>query len=406
MWLIHESSIEEMLEAKRVAESLTAKDREAYEARFATQSDANPEIYRVVGDTANVQISGVLTKHFSYIYSLFGGGSTGYADIISSIALAEQDDSVKQIQLNISSGGGAVDGVLDAFDAIKNANKPVVAVVSGVAASAAYLLASAADKILATSATDMFGSVGVVQSYFVSDYRVEITNTESPDKRPDVTTEEGRKAVQRQLDPIHDLLVENISEGRTAATGKEIDAQIINSNFGKGAVFIAKEAISRSMIDGLVESSEKVGDNENLNTEKASAEATKTDKETGVQPMNKSELQSKHPEVYQAIVAEGEAKGVEAGVEQERQRVMGHIAAAKGSGLTDKAFEAIEKGDDMTEASRMEHLTASINKGKAGNMAGDNADLGSAATTEEEQPAAEDEVFEDLASDWTGENYA
>lgn len=369
MWAIHSSMFDQMARAERMAETMPeAEARKQFEAKFALASGSNPEIYSVIGETANINISGVLTKQFSYFYGLFGGGSTSYADIISAIALAEANDQVKKIVFNISSGGGRVDGSLDAFDAIKNATKPTVAIVESMAASAAFLLASGADKILASSKTDMFGSVGVVQTQIVDPYFVDITNRASPNKRPDVSTAEGKAVIQDELDPIHNLLVAAISEGRSAATGKTISADVINKTFGKGSVFIAEEAIARSMIDGFVESSAKVVNNEGHSKKNGFNQNSPT----GSNAMNMNEIKDKFPEVYAAIVQQGVAQGKEAGVKAERDRVLGHLVAAKGSGLHEIAYADIQGGVDMTEARRMEHLTAQINKGQINNQVADN----------------------------------
>jgi ClpP class serine protease len=388
MWAIHQSMFDPMARADRMAETMSeAEARLQYNAKFSMVSGANPEIYTVSGETANINISGVLTKQFSYFYGLFGGGSTSYADIISAISLAESNDQVKKIVFNISSGGGRVDGSLDAYNAIKNASKPTEAIIESMAASAAFLLASGADKILASSKTDMFGSIGVVQTQIIDPYYMDITNRDSPNKRPDVTTPEGKSVIQDELDPIHNLLVAAISEGRSAATGKTISADVINKTFGKGSVFIADEAIARTMIDGYVENSQKVVNNEGHSKKKGSSNQNSPSESNA---MNMNEIKEKFPEVHAAIIQLGVAQGRDAGIKAERERVLGHLSAAKGSGLSDKAFADVEAGTEMTEARRMEHLTAQINKGHIANQVADNQGAATAATTDAANKGNED----------------
>ncbi len=89
---------------------------------------------------------------------------TGSAEIGESIRLALESDS-KAIVLDIDSPGGSVLGIFEAADQINLAcaMKHVVASVSGLACSAAYLLASQADSIVATRAS-IIGSIGVIST--------------------------------------------------------------------------------------------------------------------------------------------------------------------------------------------------------------------------------------------------
>src|SRR5215467_9938743 len=88
---------------------------------------------------------------------------TDYADVRANVRRALQDPSVRTIDLVIDSPGGAVLGLPETADAIHVANrvKPVRAFVTGIAASAAYWLASQAGSITLTSSGEV-GSVGVL----------------------------------------------------------------------------------------------------------------------------------------------------------------------------------------------------------------------------------------------------
>jgi len=195
---------------------------------------------------AVIPIQGILTKSpagFGLIRMILGG--TTYQEIVQGIQEAESRDDVQKILLDVDSPGGTVAGAFAAADAIKEAKKPVEARISGLAASGAYLLASQADKIISENAADRIGSIGVRVSMFVSDRIVDITSRKAPYKAPDVTTQAGMDKVRDELDMMHNLMVSTIARGR------DITADIVNSEFGQGMTFTADIALRRGMIDAI-----------------------------------------------------------------------------------------------------------------------------------------------------------
>jgi protease-4 len=79
---------------------------------------------------------------------------------------AAKDKSVKAILLHIDSGGGAASGGEALYRSIRHASetKPVVAVIDGLGASAAYMTAIAADHVVARESA-ITGSIGVIFQY-------------------------------------------------------------------------------------------------------------------------------------------------------------------------------------------------------------------------------------------------
>ena len=79
---------------------------------------------------------------------------------------AAKASSVKAILLHIDSGGGAASGGEALYRAVRRASekKPVVAVIDGLGASAAYMTAIAADHVVARESA-ITGSIGVIFQY-------------------------------------------------------------------------------------------------------------------------------------------------------------------------------------------------------------------------------------------------
>lgn len=121
--------------------------------------------YRVLaGGVAVLDIFGVLAHRgginadSSYVL--------GYQEIARRLDAALADPTVRAIVLNVDSPGGEVAGAFDLAERVRAAAsiKPVHAIAGDLAASAAYLIASAAESVSITR-TGYAGSVGVVMRH-------------------------------------------------------------------------------------------------------------------------------------------------------------------------------------------------------------------------------------------------
>ncbi|PXW23401.1 S49 family peptidase [Paraburkholderia caballeronis] len=127
-------------------------------------ADAEPaqwKPYEVCEGIAIIPVQGTLVQKLGTLrpYS----GMTGYDGIRALLSLAMEDSAVRAIVLDIDSPGGEVAGCFDLTDAIYRARgaKPIWAVLTESAYSAAYAIASAADRIIVPR-TGGTGSVGVI----------------------------------------------------------------------------------------------------------------------------------------------------------------------------------------------------------------------------------------------------
>lgn len=95
------------------------------------------------------------------------GQSMGARELIKELERADNDPSVSVILLDINSGGGSVVAGKELMKAVRKTKKPVVAYIGEVGASSAYLIASAADEIVADkhSLTGSIGAVSLIPNY-------------------------------------------------------------------------------------------------------------------------------------------------------------------------------------------------------------------------------------------------
>jgi len=315
-------------------------DQTAYTAFIERRSrsregDEDTDLFVREGSTAHILIVGVLSAEPDFFFDMFGGGSTVYGDIVAAVRQAENDEAITDIVLEIDSPGGEVAGFLRTAQVIADVQKPVEAQVTNMAASAAFGLATQASTVVVENTMAMVGSVGVVATMFVSDTRVTIASTEAPDKRPDVTTDEGVAAVKRELDAIHAEFAGIIASGRGVSVAE------VNADFGRAALVIANSALQSGMIDGIGSRTQSPEASERSTT--ASTEGT---------AMDLAELKAKHPDIYASVLQEG--------VTQERQRVTSHVQAGAASGAGEVACRNILDGTELA-ASQGEYFAASLN---------------------------------------------
>jgi ClpP class serine protease len=176
-------------------------------------------------------------------------GATSYDILARDLTQALDDPSVSAVLLNIDSPGGMVTGASELAAMIAAAKKPVWAYVGGKAASAAYWLASAADRIVAADTAEI-GSIGVQAGYIVRDARpgereIRFVSSQSPLKNASPETEAGARQIQANVDALAQVFIEAVARNRNTT----VDAVL--QSYGRGAVFVAAEAEKRGMIDAI-----------------------------------------------------------------------------------------------------------------------------------------------------------
>ena len=146
------------------AAALTARaalPAEMFTTRRGERADRG---YRVVDGVAVISAMGGLVHRTKL--SADSSVLIGYNDLAADMEDALGKSEVHAIALVMDSPGGEVSGAFELADRIFAARgrKPVVAVADGMAASAAYLAASAADEVVLTT-TSYVGSIGVVMRH-------------------------------------------------------------------------------------------------------------------------------------------------------------------------------------------------------------------------------------------------
>jgi len=290
------------------------------------------KLYEVdINGIAHAQIKGVLNSKRNLFDVLFGYAPTlTYQEIIDMADQVDSDPRVKELVIHADSPGGMSMGADDASVAISLINKPVTTLIEGQLASAAYYVTAGSDKIIATSEQNQIGSIGTVVSIPLDSESIKISSSDAPNKIPDISTPEGKSVIQKQLDEIQSLFVRRVAEGRG------ISIQKVQSDFGQGGVFLARQALASGMIDEIrtLEDRKKVSQvnvsqNAIHNSAKSENNIDKGKK------MDLEKLKSEFPSVF--------AEAIQIGVKQERERVNSLKSFAEADKENSKVKEIVEE---------------------------------------------------------------
>lgn len=200
------------------------------------------------GSIAVYTLKGVILKEDGFC-------SEGTESLMRKMAKADNMSNISAHLLEIDSGGGQGSNIHTVANFIRNnLNKPVVAWFNGIAASAAYYIAAAADEVYASQPTDIVGSIGVMTSFF--DFRKAyeqegIKLHEVYSNQSELKNSDFRKARdgdydelrEKVLDPMARLFQNDINSFRP---------DLSEETAYKGAIFTAEEAIKINMIDGII----------------------------------------------------------------------------------------------------------------------------------------------------------
>lgn len=261
-WLMMPERVEELLSIAARENEVTPETLEAYRAR----SVSSAERLTRRDETAVIPVVGPLFRRANLFTEM--SGATSYAMLRRDFQAAMDDPSFTSIILDIDSPGGEANGTAELAEAIFQARdtKRVVAYVGGTAASAAYWIASAASEIV-ISPSALLGSIGValtVRDTKALDEKrgvrsVEFVSSQSPGKRPDPSTDDGRDRLQRMVDDLAEVFIDAVARHRG------VSAEDVVSRFGQGGFETGAKAVAAGMAD-------RVGNFEALITELNSAQ--------------------------------------------------------------------------------------------------------------------------------------
>lgn len=181
-------------------------------------------------------------------------GMTSYGDIASMLDEAVSDPGVAGILLDIDSPGGEAGGVFELSRKIRDidAIKPVWAVASDGAYSAAYAIASAASRVFVTE-TGGVGSIGVIAMHVDQSARdaregYRFTAISAGDLKNDLSPHEpinkaAMTRLQTEVDRLYGLFVDHV------AAMRGLDVKAIRAT--EAGLYFGPDAVRSGLADAL-----------------------------------------------------------------------------------------------------------------------------------------------------------
>ena len=173
-------------------------------------------------------------------------------------ALVTRNSSLSPLLLYFDSPGGAIDGIKELADIIRNAECPTIALVGNCCTSAAYWLASQCNQIWALSPTARIGGAGAMVTFYKETeeskrlWGEEITvyapqSTRKNEEYNELLNGNYEPYKQAILAPIAEILLTDVFNGRA---GKLKDAT--DDALRTGATLYASAALGRGWIDRIL----------------------------------------------------------------------------------------------------------------------------------------------------------
>jgi signal peptide peptidase SppA len=201
---------------------------------------------------AVLPIQGTISQRLSGMQQHSGGAST--ERIGADFDDAMQDPAVKGVVLNVDSPGGSIHGVAELANKVFQARgkKPITAVANSQMSSAAYWIASSADKIVA-SPSSLVGSIGVITVHRESSksdeargakYTVVSAGQHKADGNPyEPLTEQSRATLDQLVGSVYDQFVGSVARNRSTT------ADAVKGGYGQGKSLLGQEAVSAGLAD-------------------------------------------------------------------------------------------------------------------------------------------------------------
>ena len=203
--------------------------------------------------TARDRFGGAAASHIAKIK--IEGTITEDDELLKRFERVTESAAVKGVILSIDSPGGTTAGGEAIFEAVRrlSAEKPVVAQVGTLAASAGYMIASASDHIVARQSS-IVGSIGVLVQFpdvtgLMDKIGVKVEGVKSSPLKAEPspftpTTEQERAMIRALVMDSYDWFVGLVDERRPMSRSEVLAV-------ADGSIFTGRQALENKLVDEL-----------------------------------------------------------------------------------------------------------------------------------------------------------
>ena len=191
-----------------------------------TSEPENCNVYGINlhGDVVTYNGNDSYNDQYDVIYD-----QTSADDIIWAVKKAQDNDNIKAIVVEIDSYGGSGVAAEEMMTTFKQSKKPVIAFIRSAGLSAAYLAATGAETIFASTFSDV-GSIGVTGSYLQETEKntkeglsyIDLSSgiykdTGNPGR---ALSEDEKQLIMRDINITHEYFIKLVSENRNLSIEK------------------------------------------------------------------------------------------------------------------------------------------------------------------------------------------
>lgn len=386
-----------------------AESYQVRERRFELKQDGGYKYmpYAKFGDIAVISAEGSLVHKGGSMDA--SSGVQGYDGLRAKIEKANADETVKGILLDYDSPGGEVSGAFALANMIGSNSKPIWSYANELMASAAYLTGSQAKMIYAPDSASI-GSIGVVVAH--ADRSAElaasgrtVTLLHSGKHKVDGNQfgplpQDVADKIQMSLDKTRSKFAAAVGAGRGSRFDKD------SAMATEAEVYDAEEAMQIGMIDGIASFDEVLDRFNAAVSSKVSAFITQSSKgktmttEANADMVAVAEAQAS----AQQAAATAEAKGLQLGASQERDRIKQIVQSPEAEGREQLA-QTLAFDMNLSAEDAVKILGVSPKASQAINSAAATTDAllaslsaGASATKQEPQAASKDDLKKKFAA--------
>ena len=240
------SRADELIDRRRMRRKLTFWRVAAIAIATVAIVAAGSRLYRrdfavpSAAQIAKVKISGAITEN---------------DDLLDELERLRKSHAVKGLILEINSPGGTTVGGEALYDEVRRiaADKPVVAEIGTLAASAAYMVASAADHIVAHR-TSIVGSIGVLIEYpdvtgLMDKLGIKLEEIKSAPLKAEPspfnpTTDQERAMVRKLILDSYNWFVGIVAERRKLSRDQALA-------LSDGSIFTGRQGVANKLVDEI-----------------------------------------------------------------------------------------------------------------------------------------------------------
>lgn len=246
VWCIEPSYLETYLASIGQTETL---------ANLSSLSELNAAngqngLLEVHGETAVINVSGVVGKRLGFFEKLMGG--TDYDEVSSALAEANMRDDVRNVVLHLDTPGGGGIGLPEVAAEVAQSQKPVYAFTDSMMASAGYWIGSQAQAVYSTPSAKV-GSIGAVivhqdvsgflermgiktKAFFKGTHKIDGASF-----KPLTKAEET--ALKERIEVVYGIFIEAVKAARKSK---------VNSEVFESRIYDGNEALNLGLTDGHV----------------------------------------------------------------------------------------------------------------------------------------------------------